>query len=62
MTPKDHLAAGPTAKVVVLKDLSNGTYPNLPNLKLTSIETKKYFLKIGHLHEMYFYSHIRLYR
>ena len=46
MTPKDHLAAGPTAKVVVLKDLSNGTYPNLAKLKLTSIETKKYFLKI----------------
>ena len=41
MTPKDHLAAGPTAKVVVLKDLSNRTYPNLANLKLTFIETKK---------------------
>ena len=41
MTPKDHLAAGPTAKVVVLKDLSNRTYPNLANLKLTFLETKK---------------------
>ena len=27
MTPKDHLAAGPTRKVVVLKDLSNAPYP-----------------------------------
>ena len=41
MTPKDHLAAGTTAKVVVLKDLSNRTYLNLANLKLTFIETKK---------------------
>ena len=49
MTTKDHLAAGPTEKVVVLKDLPNRKYPNLANLKLTSIETKKYFLKICHL-------------
>ena len=43
MTPKDHLAAGPTQKVVVLKDLSNAPNPNLENLKLTSTESQKCF-------------------
>ena len=49
MTPKDHLAAGPTRKVVVLKDLSNKPYPSPENLLITSIKSKKYFQKICHL-------------
>ena len=34
MTPKDHLAAGLTRKVDVLKELSNAPYPKLESLKL----------------------------
>ena len=62
MTPKDHLAAGPTRKVVVLKDLSNRTYPNPELLLITSLKSKKYFQKICHLQKMKLLSHIRLYR
>ena len=62
MTPKDHLAAGSTRKVVVLKDLSNGTYPNPELLLITSLKSKKYFQKICHLQKMKLLYHIRLYR
>ena len=41
MTPKDHIAAGPTRKVVVLKGASIAPYPKLEILKLTSIESQK---------------------
>ena len=61
-TPKDHLAAGTTRKVVVLKDLSNKPYPSPVNLLITSIKSQKYFQKICQLHKMYLQKHIRLYR
>ena len=62
MTSKDHLAAGPTWKVVVLKDLSNKPYPSPVNLLITSIKSKKYFQKICHPKKMYLQKHVRLYR
>ena len=45
MAPKDHLAAGPTPKVVVLKGASIAPYPKLESLKLTSLESQKCLLK-----------------
>ena len=62
MTPKDHLAAGTTRKVVVLKDLSNKPYPSPVNLLITSIKSQKCFQKICQLHKMYLQKHILLYR
>ena len=58
MTPKDHLAAGTTRKVVVLKDLSNKPYPSPVNLLITSIKSQKCFQKICQLHKMYLQKHI----
>merc|ERR1711888_422389 len=62
MTPKDHLAAGTTRKVVVLKDVSNKPYPSPVKLLVTSIKSQNYFQKICQLHKMYLQKHILLYR